>query len=75
MCKIQLQTIGIKMKPRDLYDLCQLEPTEDGLIAVIEVDGIHQQQLDEAVYTRDEDNVWVRDDIPGLTIEDNNDVV
>ena len=63
------------MKPRNLYKLCQESPTGDGILADIEVDGIGQQQLDEVYTSDDEDNIWVRDDLPGITIDDNNEVL
>lgn len=41
-------------------------------MADIEVDGnhgIYQQQEDDTTL-HDEDNVWIRDDLPGLTLND-----
>lgn len=59
-------SIVIKMKPRDLFEICEVG---DGHIAEIEVDGIYQQQEDDTTL-HDEDNVWIRDDLPGLTLND-----
>ena len=55
--------IVLKMKPRDLYD--------DGILADIQVDGIGQQRLDEVYTSNHEDNIWVRDEVPSITIDDN----
>lgn len=64
-------SIAIKMKPRDLYEMCQPMAFGDGLVADIEVDGVYQQQLDDTIDVGDEDNMWIRDDVPGLTLDDN----
>ncbi|KAG5548104.1 hypothetical protein RHGRI_013710 [Rhododendron griersonianum] len=59
-------SIVIKMKPRDLFEICEVG---DGHVADIEVDGIYQQEEDDTTL-HDEDNEWIRDDLPGLTLND-----
>ncbi|XP_028104195.1 uncharacterized protein LOC114303271 [Camellia sinensis] len=60
--------VVLKMKPRDLYEVCGEQPTIDKGLHHNEVKGFGDQELDVASYTCEEDMDWVRQGIDGTTV-------
>ena len=55
--------IVIKMKPRDLYDMCESLTIDNDDVHPFEVEGYGEQELDEMTNTCNEDINWVREDV------------
>ncbi|CAL5433319.1 unnamed protein product [Camellia sinensis] len=62
--------VVLKMKPRDLYEVCGEQPTIDEGLHHNEVEGFGDQELDVASFTCEEDMDWVRQGIDGTTVDE-----
>ncbi|CAL5321510.1 unnamed protein product [Camellia sinensis] len=62
--------VVLKMKPRDLYEVCGEQPTIDEGLHHNEVEGFGDQELDVASFTCKEDMDWVRQGIDGTTVDE-----
>ncbi|CAL5342427.1 unnamed protein product [Camellia sinensis] len=59
----------VKMKPRDLYEVCGEQPVNDG-VHHNEVEGFADQELDATSFACEEDINWVRQGQVGTTIDE-----
>ncbi|CAL5339612.1 unnamed protein product [Camellia sinensis] len=62
--------VVLKMKPRDLYEVCGEQPTIDEGLHHNEVERFGDQELDVASFTCEEDMDWVRKCIDGTTVDE-----
>ncbi|CAL5346476.1 unnamed protein product [Camellia sinensis] len=62
--------VVLKMKPRDLYEVCGEQPTIDEGLHHNEVERFGDQELDVASFTCEEDMDWVRKGIDGTTVDE-----
>ncbi|CAL5392138.1 unnamed protein product [Camellia sinensis] len=62
--------VVLKMKPRDLYEVCGEQPTIDEGLHHNEVEGFGDQELDVASFTCEEDMDWVRQGFDGTTVDE-----
>ncbi|CAL5362586.1 unnamed protein product [Camellia sinensis] len=62
--------VVLKMKPRDLYEVCGEQLTIDEGLHHNEVEGFGDQELDVASFTCEEDMDWVRQGIDGTTVDE-----